>query len=136
MTGCDNELLPIQQELTRLLNALHTLSEKQLSISLNGREELLAKKQILLDELSKRNLSSVIKTALNSNDIKCKEEAAKHIEFLHGIEQLEAITLDRWYKECEKSLKDMQGNSNSLQFKSQYKENLKPNDSRFLDDKR
>lgn len=43
MTGCDNELLPIQQELTRLLNALHTLSEKQLSISLNGREELLAK---------------------------------------------------------------------------------------------
>ena len=136
MPVSNTELLQIQQDLTRLLRALHTLAEKQLSVSLDDRNDLLSKKQILLDELTKRDLSNIIKTALASDEEKCKEEAATHIEYLRGIEQLEAITLDRWYKECENSLKDMQGNSNNQQFKSQYKENQNPQDSRFLDDKR
>ena len=71
-----------------------------------------------------------------ADNIIAQEEAAKHIEYLHEIEQLEAVTLDKWYKECEASLKDMQGKSNTKQFKSQYKENPKSQDSRFLDDKR
>lgn len=136
MQVSNTELLQIQQDLTRLLRALHTLAEKQLSVSLDDRNELLSKKQILLDELTKRDLSNIIKIAIASDEEKCKEEAANHIEYLRGIEQLEAITLDRWYKECEESLKDMQGNSNNQQFKSQYIENQKSQDSRFLDDKR
>ena len=132
----NKELLQQQQEITRLLRALHTLAEKQLSVSLENREELLSKKQLILDELTRRDLSSIIKKALEINETKNKEEAEKQIEYLHAIEQLEATTLDRWYKECEESLKNMQENSSIQHVKSQYKDKNKAQESRFLDDKR
>lgn len=123
------------QELTRLLRALHTLAEKQLIVQLDDRNEILAKKQILLDELTSRKLSESIILALESSDKKCNKEAQQHIEYLQAIEKLEAITLDKWYHECENSMKNMQDNSNNQQFKTQYKGTSNPAASRFLDDK-
>jgi hypothetical protein len=124
------------QELTRLIRALHTLAEKQLIVSLDDRNDILAKKQILLDELSKRNISETIIMALESSDNNYRQEAAQQIEFLNAIEKMEAITLEKWYQECESSMKNMQDSSNNQQFKSQYKGIANPSASRFLDDKR
>ncbi len=136
MPTVEQLMLQKQQELTRILRALQTLSEKQLTIALEDREELLSKKQILLDELTSKNISTLINTALISNDIKCKAEAEKHVEFLMAIENIEKITLKKWYNECEKNIKDMQDNSDNQQLKSQYKDSKQTNVSRFLDDKR
>ncbi len=135
MPDNNQNLLIEQQELTRLIRALHILAEKQLSIQLADREELLSKKQLILDELAKRDISNFIKTALDSKEAKCRAEAGKQIEMLHAIEKLEAITLDKWYQESESGMKEMQNTSSNQKFKNQYKDNNKTINSRFLDGK-